>query len=239
MDTIKIAEDTLMKDKKNNISIINFIKNNQILSVDIEGDSVMIKGESDRRWIYISSQDEGELKKLMNKINKNDDNFAAIDEWMIPILVEKKNVLWDLSVVQFYLSEDVQIPAPKYKTVPLIITDAHTVYENSLYKDYISVEYVAERIQKGISAGLHDNSELVSWAVIQDDGAIGFLHTLSDYRKKGYGLSVTLSIIEKLRKNGELPFAYVEVSNKKSMNLLLKLGFIENKRVHWFQIGKM
>ena len=48
MEEVKIALNKLEQDKINNISIINFIKNNRLLSVDIEGNSVLIKGMSDR-----------------------------------------------------------------------------------------------------------------------------------------------------------------------------------------------
>jgi len=95
---------------------------------------------------------------------------------------------------------------------------------------------VRQCIQKGISAGLLENNKLVSWAITQDDGAIGFLHTLGECRKKGYGYNVTLSMIDQVRKNNGLPFANVLPSNERSINLLLKLGFKESKKIHWFQI---
>lgn len=236
MDTINLAFNKLMMDRINNISIINFLKNNKIFSVDIIGNSVLVKGRSDRRWVYISSPNEDELYILKEKINKDDINFAAIEEWMIPILIDGRKMLWNLSAVQFYLPEDIHIPAPKCKSIPLKYADAQAVYENSLYKDYISMEYVIERIRKGVSAGLYENEKLVSWAMTQDDGAIGFLHTLDNYRKKGYGFNVTLSIVEKLRNKGKLPFAYIEDTNDKSMNLFSRLGFKENKNIHWFQV---
>lgn len=236
MDKIKIALDILKRDKTNNIGIINFIKNNRIYGVDIIGNSVLVRGESDRRWVYISCHYRTELNIIKNKLTGEDDNFAAIDDWMVPVLSEGKEVVWDLQAIQFYLPDNSKLPAPELNIKSLTEKDAATVYTNSEYKKYISLEYVKERIIHGISSGIYENNNLVSWAMTQDDGAIGFLHTLDNYRRKRYGYNVTLAMIEKLRRIKELPFGYVVQENKRSINLLCKLGFKENKIIHWFQI---
>ncbi|MCW8810227.1 MAG: GNAT family N-acetyltransferase [Ignavibacteriaceae bacterium] len=156
---------------------------------------------------------------------------------MFPILTKGKEVIWDLFMIQFYLLDNVKTPLTELSTVSLTEKDAEIVFNNSEYKEYISIEYVQDCIRKGISASLCENNKLVSWAITQDDGAIGFLHTLDEYRRKGYGYKVTLSMINQIRKSSGLPFANVKASNEKSINLLQKLGFKESKKIHWFQIN--
>lgn len=236
MNTIEAALRILKADLSKNISSINFLKNNQILSAAIIGNSVLVRGVSDRRWVYISSNDIEELSLIKSKLNEEDDNFASIDDWMFPILTKGKETIWDLCMIQYYLPNNVRLPLSKFNHSPLTEKDAHIIFDNSEYKKYISVEYVKDCIRKGISAGLYENNRLVSWAITQDDGAIGFLHTIDEYRKKGYGYNITLSMIQKVRDDGGLPFANVLESNKRSINLLLKFGFKENKKIHWFQI---
>jgi len=236
MELIKTTLDILEKDRINNISLINFIKNNRIFSTEIIGNSVLVRGESDRKWVYISSRDKAELFRIKDKLTIEDENFAAIDDWMKPVLTMGRKVLWELETIQFYLPDEVHMPDQEIRSVTLKKNDARAVYENSEYKDYISVEYVKDRIIHGISAGIYDRHKLVCWSISQDDGAIGFLHTLDNYRRRGYGYNVTLAMIEKVRNMKELPFAYVKKQNKRSINLLLKLGFKENKIIHWFQI---
>lgn len=226
----------LEKDEVNNCSIINFIKNNRVLDINIIGNSVLVKGKSDRVWIYISSYDEDELNILKNKLRDDDVNFGAIDDWMIPILTKERKILWDIPVRQFYLPNDISLPPVKYETLPLTIEESQTIYNNNYLKEYVSKEYIIERIRNGISTGIYKDNKLVSWGITQDDGAIGFLHTLDEYRRKGYGYNVVLSMIDILLHKGELPFAYIEPSNKNSIKLFLKLGFKENKRAHWFQV---
>lgn len=236
MDNTQTALKKLETDRIKNISIINFIKNNKMLSVDIIENSVLVRGISDRKWVYISCPDEDELRYLKKRLDPEDNCFGAIDDWMVPFLTEGKKLAWDMSTTKFYLPDNIRLPTFENKTIELTEKDVQTVFNNSEYKEYISPEYVAQRIKKGISAGIYENEELVSWAITQDDGAIGFLHTLREYRKKGYGYIVTLSMTEKLRRKGELPFAYVVESNKKSIGLLQKLGFIKEYLIHWFEV---
>ncbi len=228
----------LKNDEVKNINIINFMENNTVRSIETAGDSVLLKGRSDREWIYISSSSEAELKILKSKLDGQDKNFGAIEEWMIPILTEDKNVIWDLSMAQYYLPEDIELPESEIKTVPLTSHDAKIVYENSEYKDFISIDYVIEQIERGISAGFFENGWLAAWGMTQDDGGMGFLHVLAEHRRKGYGRSITLALIEQIRKKGKLPFAYIEEDNVKSINLILKLGFKKDKKIHWFGIKR-
>lgn len=236
MGTIQEALRILEKDKINNAGFINFVKNNLILSIDILGKSVLCRGVSDRKWIYICCNEKDELYQLKDNLNADDSNYAVIDEWMMPILTEGRELIWDLAVMQYYLPNEVGIKPNKEKTVQLTEKDVSIVYENSTYQNYISIDYVKQRIKKGISVGLYEGNKLVSWSITQDDGAIGFLHTIKAYRGKGYGKEVISSMIEKIRAIGQIPFAYVEESNNESKNMILKLGFIENKKIHWFQI---
>jgi 8-oxo-dGTP diphosphatase len=226
----------LERNKFKNVNILNFIENNTIISAEIIGESVLIRGISDREWIYFSSSKEEELKILKSKLTEKDKNFGAIEEWMLPILTEGKEILWELPTVQYYLPENIAIPNPEIETTSLSTKDAQTVYENSDYKDFIDIDYIKDQINKNVSAGIYENGKLVAWGLIQDDGALGYLHVLDEYRRKGYGYQVTLALIEKVRKTGKLPFACIVEDNQKSINLVEKLGFIKDKKVHWFEI---
>lgn len=192
MQTIEASLKILEKDIQKNISLINFLKHNQILNVEIIENSVLAVGVSDRRWVYISCNNSKELSVIKSKLKKADDNFASIDDWMFPILTEGKEIIWDLSMIQYYLPDNINLPSSKFSITPLTEGDAEIVFNNSDYKKYISIDYVKDCIRKGISAGLYDNSKLVSWAITQDDGAIGFLHTLDEYRRRGFGYNITL-----------------------------------------------
>jgi len=226
----------LKKDEIKNLNIIGFLENNSICIVERIGNSMLVKGTSDRDWIYISSSDEEELNILKNKLDKNDKNFGAIEDWMVPILIENKSIEWDFPLVQYYLPADCKVPRPEIHTEPLIKEDAKIIFENSEYQNSISLEYSEEQIEKGITAGIRLDGRLAAWCITQDDGGLGFLHVLPEYRRKRYGYHVTLALIEVVRKKGKIPFAYILEDNVKSINLITKLGFKKDKKIHWFGI---
>ncbi|WP_010073385.1 hypothetical protein [Clostridium cellulovorans] len=58
----------LKKDEIENIDIINFIENYQIDYVEKIGDSILHKGTSDRRWVYISNDSIEELKVIKSRL---------------------------------------------------------------------------------------------------------------------------------------------------------------------------
>jgi len=235
-EDLKVVVDLLKKDHEWNINILNFIEAYAMHSCERAGDSVLLRGVSDHQWVFISSKSHVELRHLADGLNKEDTYFAAIEDWMMPTLTENREVAWDLNMIQFILPKQVLLPKSLYPHISLNIDDALYVYENSDYRDYFSVEYTEDRISRGPSAAIYEKDQLVAWAMTQDDGGIGFLHVLEKHRNKGYGYQIALGLSGQLRSQGKQPFAYVKKDNTKSIKLMKKLGFIEQKQIHWFQI---
>ena len=225
----------LRKNELQNINVICFIENNQISDMKLIGNSVLVRGTSDRDWIYIKCSSLEDLKLIKAELTQRDENFGAIEDWMIPTLLEGRKLCWKLECEQYYLPKHIELPNPKYITTQLSLRDVTTVYDNSTYKDYISKDYIADRIERGISVGINENGRLVAWGMTQDDGGLGFLHVLDSYRRKGYGYSITISLIEAVRERGKIPFTYVEENNHQSKNLIKKLKFTFQKKIQWFQ----
>jgi len=236
MDTIMDALEILNKDLIRNINVINFIKEYPIDSVHIEGDSVLIKGRSDQPWTYISSESAIELRSLLEQLKEEDQFFAIIEDWMLPLIVNDKKVEWILSCMKLYFPEEVHLPENNSTIVKLSISDADYIYTNSKYQQYTSPEYIVERIKKGIGLGIYEKNKLVAWILTHDDGAIGFLNVLPEYRGKGYAHELTIASIKKIRRKGEIPFVHIEEDNQKSMNLSFKMGFVKDRLIHWLKI---
>lgn len=226
----------LQSDIVRNANIINFINNYPISYIEKVGHSVVVKGTSDRNWIYISSKSEEELKIIKERLQGDDTCFAVVEDWMIPILTEDTGIKWGLSTLRLYMSESTLLPDSEYVVDNIKIEDSRFIYENSDYKEYISIEYIKHRIEKGLSGGIYDSDNLVAWGITQDDGAIGFLHVLPEYRLKGYGRAILIDLIKKVRQQGNIPFVHIEEKNEKSMKLALSLGFKKDRVVNWLEI---
>ena len=227
----------LEKEKLKNVNILNFLENNEFIDAHQIGDSILAKAKSDNVWIYFSISDKEEFLRLLELLNEDDKYFATVEEWMIPYLTTKNLVEWDLKTYQYYLPEDIDLPIPCAEFRELQISDAEYVYENSDYKEFLSIDYIQDRIEKGISSGMIINDQLSAWAITQDDGAIGFLHVTNEHRRNGYAYQIMLDMISKVRGAGKIPITYIEEGNHKSIQLMKKLGFIEDRQLIWLKLA--
>lgn len=225
----------LNQDRVRNINMINFIKQYPINSIHRVGNSILVRGTSDRTWIYISSNETIEFHEIIQLLTEEDEYFAIIEDWMLPHLIQKQKILWQLSCVKLYYPNDLQVPKPNSIIKRLQPKSAEYIFKHSKYQDFTSVMYIKERIDLGIALGIFIKEKLVAWLMTHDDGAIGFLHVLPEYRGRGYARDLTFEMIRRLRAENEVPFVHIEESNLPSMNLAIKTGFSKERRIHWFQ----
>lgn len=225
----------LKKEYLKNINMVNFLRNYGINRLERYGKSILIRGESDKQWIYFSSSSESEFTYLLSLLEPDDKYFAALEDWMVDIILQNRKAIWKLSCMRLFFPRELQVREPKHLLKPLTLRDVDYIYENSSTKKYIDYDYIRERVKNGISLGLFDRGGLIAWVLTHDDGAIGFLNVLPEYRRMGYGSDVTAGIIKTLREKNRIPFVHVEEDNIKSMNLALKLGFVKDRMVHWMR----
>lgn len=224
----------LKKDPLQNANILNFIEGNTIIDFKLDGNSFFVKGISDREWIYFSCSNEKELLNLLENLPDNNLNFAVIEDWQIPIIQKIFNIEIELTTMKYCLPYNVEmVPAKSLEISPLPVEYAEYIYQNSIYKEFTSIEYIRERLISGISCGISRDKKLIAWAITHDDGAIGFLHVLDEYRGLGYAADVMKFMINRVKAKNSIPFAQIEEHNFPSINLVKKLGFVEYKRVHW------
>ncbi|MCP4176510.1 MAG: GNAT family N-acetyltransferase [bacterium] len=222
--------------KNINLSLSNFVEENPVYSAERVGNSVLIRGVSDHPWVYVDSNSEEELQQLALNINGQDKYFAAIEDWMLPFVLKDQTPSWRLKTYQYVLPDDIDISETEHETCPLNPKDADYIFTCSNYKNILSSSYIKERIMKGYSAGLKEDGKLVAWIITHDDGAIGSLHVIKEYRHKGYAHSVVAALLHKLRNVGKKPFLYIDDPNKAAADLLRGLGFVRKSHMNWIEM---
>ncbi|MCE1165681.1 MAG: GNAT family N-acetyltransferase [Bacteroidetes bacterium] len=224
----------LGKDLHSNINVINFLENYTPSFIKLEGDAAVVKGKSDRDWVYISAKSKTSVKGMMKYITDDDKAFAAIEDTMVPVIAGEKKIKWRLSCVRLIMERN------RFTNNPLLDSlkgeDAVFVFENSDYREYLSTGYILDRINHGVSSVIRIGGVPAAWGMTHDDGAIGFLHVLPQYRGKSLGKNVAIDMIQKVIGKKKLPFVHIEEENFRSMNLALSLGFEKDKTVNWFEI---
>ena len=234
-DLLKILP-YLKQDLIANISTIGFIENNPITEIVEKDNSYLIKGTSDVEWAYLACKNETELEALLAKSGTNNTYFASAEDWMIPVITKKSEAEWILTTIRYYLPDDVKVPENKKEVVPLTTDHIGFIISQSNYKQFLTPAYLEERINKGISAAIFKKDKLAAWGLTHDDGALGSLHVLDEYRKRGYGREILISLIHQNRKLGKLSFAQVEEKNTKATNLVGQLGFVKDRKVSWIKL---
>ena len=232
---LRILKENLKKDYISNISAIGFIEINPVIEVIEINTSYLIKGTSDVEWTYIVCNNEDDLRALLEK-SPNNTYFASVEDWMIPVITDKIKAEWILSTMRYYLPDDDEVPENKKEVIPLTIDHIGFIISQSNYKQFLSPAYVEERISKSISAAIMKKDKLVAWGLTHDDGALGSLHVLDEYRKKGYGKEILISLIHQNRKLGKISFAQIEEKNTKATNLIEQLGFVKDRKVSWVKL---
>lgn len=215
---------------------MGFFENYPINDVFQVGDTFLLLGKSDHLWAYISSQSKSELAEVLNKSKNITSYFACVEDWMKPFILRDSEIEWELTTLRYVFPESHEIEPPARETFKLDSSFVDHIFRNSDYQAFTSKEYIKEQMGRGVSAGILEGNVLVAWGLTHDDGALGFLHVLPEFRGKGYGKAITSSLIYQKRKQNKPVFLNVEPSNMNSRNLVTKIGFVYDRKISWVKL---
>lgn len=226
----------LHSDINRNIATIGFFNNYPIEEYYTENNSAIIYGKSDNYWAHLCCDNGKDLEKLLKKYHRITNFYYSVEDWMIPSILKFGETVWQMPTNRYILTDFDNIQKPKTDIVTLNNLHTDTIYNNSDYKKLISKAYIKDRLAKDVSSGILENNELVAWGFTHDDGALGFLHVLDDYRKNGYGSDIVNSLILKCKENNKPVFCNIVPENKKAISMVAKLGFEFDRKVSWLKI---
>lgn len=232
----KEIKQLLHKDYIRNANFIYFDKAYTMYDFIVVGNSVAATGKSDREWVYISSESANELKIILGQLDSRLKCYAIIEDWMIPYIQGHKNMVWQLSCEKLVFPEDKVLPEINQTIKELKPEASEYIFNNYGYQSLTNIDYIKERLTIGEGLGIYEDDLLVAWVITHDDGAIGFLQVLDDYRKKGYGKALTIAMIRKLRNENKLPYVHIESDNHPSISLAKNMGFEYDRNIHWFEL---
>ena len=173
---------------------------------------------------------------MLNKLKDEAVFYGALDDWMVPIVTQLGDIGWTLSMLNYYLLPHVYVLPNSIETRALTVDDVPLIIEHAHYKQFLSEEYLTQRITNSHSAGIDFDGNLAAWGMTHDDGSIGVVHVMDGHRRKGYGKEVVISLVHKIRESGKIPFAQIEKSNIASLWLFEKLGFVMDRQLTWIKL---
>jgi ribosomal protein S18 acetylase RimI-like enzyme len=232
----KVLSSILNTNPTKNIAIKGFFSNNPVEEYIIEGDSVIIFGRSDHLWAHIASSSAIELSSILAKYHKKTKYYFSVEDWMMPLILNHGTSDWIMTTNRYILDLDVQAHFQKSEIIQIDKSYAPFIYKKSDYKEFISIEYVEERLSTDISAGIWINNNLVAWGFAHDDGALGFLHVLNKFRGNGYAGNILEGLISMRKKEKKPMFVNIVPDNIPAINLVSKFGFKFDRKVSWIKL---
>ena len=231
----------LREDQGKNQNMINFVNGYPVIKSERAGEKgLLIQGISDEPWIYFSCKEPKTFRDLLGYCSNQDLYYANLEPWMKDILLEDRQVHWEMSCIMLVLLDRVVVAKNQlesgFRLDVLTEENVAFIFENSKYSEFTSPAYIKHRIQQGIGFGIYDGNELLAWVLTHDDGAIGFLNVLEKYRRRGFGQVLTTEIIEAVRGLGQVPFVCIEKDNHKSLSLAKKLGYVPSREIAWVKV---
>jgi tRNA (guanine37-N1)-methyltransferase len=109
---------------------------------------------------------------------------------------------------------------------------AKAVYDN--YDLAESMEYIRERIEKGMIFGAFAKDKLAGFVGYHAEGSIGMLEVLPQFRRRGIGRALEVFIINHCIESGYTPYGNVVVGNEVSERLQESIGLYFSKtNIFW------
>lgn len=235
MDQIRRqALDILSQDPYQNASVIHTIHAQPDVRVLVEGSSVLavFTDYEPVTWGYMSCGSAEEVTSLVRSSPECSGYFLTRASMREHVLLGREAAV-DVVCWQYHLPPGVLVPAPAIPVTELDPSYAPYIYEHYDYAQYCTPGYVALRIRAGNALGIFEGHQLAAWIMTHDEGTMGLLNVLPQYRRKGYAAALSCALVNRLRIQGRLPFAHIHKDNDPSLSLFTRLGFICNAEICW------
>lgn len=116
---------------------------------------------------------------------------------------------------------------------PLGLEHANFVAQH--YSTFDDMDYITQRLQMGTMYGAFDNGQMAGFIGVHEEGAIGMLEVLPQYRRQGLATALQAYMTNLFLSEGKIPFGQVATTNHASLALQKKLGYTASANtIQWF-----
>ncbi|XMB85556.1 GNAT family N-acetyltransferase [Mycoplasmatota bacterium WC44] len=240
---IKVNNNSIVKsfcetNKIPTLNLVGMLKNNDNYELYVDNINE-IRGILFRMryWNILFSENEEFISNIITDFKgRNEIGFAGVMSKYFHIIKEKYEIDWEEKCYLYYLDDIKELANNNYELRKLESDHAEIVNKYYTYKDEYSLEYIKECIEKRPTSAVFVNDEPVSWVLTREDGTLGLMYTIDEYRRKGLAKIVTVDLAKKVIENGDTPFVHIAVNNKASIKLAESNGFKRYGEVYWFGI---
>lgn len=218
------------------VSMIYFLTHNPVDMIQEEQGVILAhaRGEDGKNWGVVAADSAEQLRSVQASLQEID-HYFGIEAWMIPVLAEGRELVSAELCYTYYAPTDLELPSVPplpnltYEQAPIV--DQHWTYQGDW-----TLPYIKACLDQGPSSVKMIGEDPVAWAVVQDDGAMGCMYVLPDYRRQGYAQEVTYDLVRKVREQSHLPYVHIVQTNQASIKLTEGMGFQRLKEIAWVDL---
>ena len=113
-------------------------------------------------------------------------------------------------------------------------TDENIDFVTGTYTLGFSREEIKKLMTRFTFYATYTNGEISGYIGRHDEGSIGILEIMPEFRRKGLGAFLVDYSIQKLIEKGEIAYCNIEIANEKSLKMHQKMGFYPSEKlVYW------
>ena len=219
-----------------NIAMLCMDGDYPLLKVEQQGEMLMCRYQSDEQWCHFSYNSSPQFIDNFLKANRGGQYLVISEPEIFEYVQQSHRISWSICCLRLFQDEMPLFPVNGL-VEPLQFVHLPTVFENSKYKQFLSKNYLAKRFELGGGFCIKEKGKPVAWIMTHDDGSVGMLHVLDDYRRNGYAKKLVQAMAQKVREKNCPVFAHIEPTNLSSLHLFKSLGFEERANVNWFKVN--
>lgn len=187
--------------------------------------------------IYMLSSNNNEISKNLISMLPDDFNIIAIhDEFSFDLLVEKHNFSETMICYNTVYTKKDPIPFGNsvVKIRPLTLEYKTSIINSYSKIDIVDHSYIENRLNANVMLGAFIDNNLCGFIGIHEEGSIGMLEVLPEYKGKGVGSALQIAATNVALAQKRYPYGQVVETNTASTRLQKKLSFeLSKDKVYW------
>lgn len=228
------------KDLIANLNIIGILENQENAKIyvdDVNSPTGIVVSTGYLNYMYTESEDFTDTVIDYISKNKGEYGFSGVKSEIAKKIQSRFKVEWKNPCTLYYYDNNKVIRGSVKENICNLSVDyADIVNDYYTFKDEDSLFEIKESILNRVSKCIFKEGELASWLLIHKDNSLGPMYTREEYRKEGYAIEITLSLIDEVLSQGKIPYLQVEKGNYASEKLAEKCGFRRYGNCDWFGI---
>ncbi len=227
----------LLKDPEHNISFFCLDEAYQLVELTERDDMLMCRYKPDQEWCYFSFNANRDFIRDFFDAHDGIQPVVILDQSLFEWITLQYRVHYSIDCFRLFLRK-VDFSEPDADIVPLQPADLQNVYHTSKYQNFLSMAYLHNRLRLGGGYCIRAGDMAVAWIMTHDDGSVGMLHVLDEYRGRGFARRLVMAMSRDRHRKGKAVFAHIEPNNRASLNLFESLGYEASGRHTWAYVSR-